>query len=92
MNVARHQRTFLIVNALGLHARAAAVLVQTANRYRSDIHVEKDGSRVNGKSIMGVLTLAAAKGTSIDVCTEGDDAEAAMAAIAKVIEGGFGES
>jgi phosphocarrier protein len=89
---AKQQRSFVIVNALGLHARAAAVLVQTANRYRAEIHVEKDGSRVNGKSIMGVLTLAAAKGTAIVVYTEGDDAEAAMAALAKVIEGGFGET
>ena len=63
--MARLERTFLIVNALGLHARAAAQLVQTANRYQSEIHVEKDGMEVNGKSIMGVLTLAAAKGTQI---------------------------
>jgi len=86
-----HERTFTIVNQLGLHARAAAVLVQTANRYRSEIHVEKDGSSVNGKSIMGVLTLAAAKGTTIRVSAHGEDAEAAMAALAKLIEGGFGE-
>ena len=59
----RHERTFVIVNSLGLHARAAAQLVQTANRYRAEIHVEKDGMQVNGKSIMGVLTLAAAKGS-----------------------------
>jgi phosphocarrier protein HPr len=92
MIAARHQRTFKIVNALGLHARAAAILVQTANRYRSEIHVEKDGTRVNGKSIMGVLTLAAAKGTAIVVVAEGDDAEVALTALAKVIEGGFGET
>jgi phosphocarrier protein len=88
---ARHARTFLIVNTLGLHARAAAQLVQTANRFRSEIHVEKDGQQVNGKSIMGVLTLAAAKGTEIIVYCEGDDAEAAMTALATVIEAGFGE-
>ena len=87
----RHARTFTIVNTLGLHARAAAQLVQTANRYRSDVHVEKDGTEVNGKSIMGVLTLAAAKGTTITVSCEGEDAEVAMAALAKVIENGFGE-
>lgn len=90
--MARLERIFRIVNSLGLHARAAAQLVQTANRYRADIHVEKDGMEVNGKSIMGVLTLAAAKGSSITVSAEGDDAEPAMAAIAKVIENGFGES
>lgn len=88
----RHARTFTIVNTLGLHARAAAQLVQTANRYRSDIHVEKDGTEVNGKSIMGVLTLAAAKGTTITVSCDGEDAEAAMTALAKIIENGFGET
>lgn len=69
----RQVRTFLIVNTLGLHARAAAQLVQTANRFRSEVLVEKDGMEVNGKSIMGVLTLAAAKGSQITVSTEGDD-------------------
>jgi phosphocarrier protein len=88
----RQARTFIIVNTLGLHARAAAQLVQTANRFRAEIHVEKEGVQVNGKSIMGVLTLAAAKGSEIVVCCEGDDAEAAMTAIATVIETGFGES
>lgn len=89
--MARHERTFLIVNTLGLHARAAAQLVQTANRYRAEVHVEKDGAEVNGKSIMGVLTLAAAKGTEILVWCEGEDAEAALAALATVIQNGFGE-
>jgi phosphocarrier protein len=87
----RHERTFVIVNALGLHARAAAQLVQIANRFRAEIHVEKDGMQVNGKSIMGVLTLAAAKGSSITVSAEGEDADPAMVALAKVIENGFGE-
>ncbi len=87
----KHVRTFLIVNSLGLHARAAAQLVQTANRYRSEIHVEKDGMQVNGKSIMGVLTLAAARGASINVQVDGEDAEPAMTALAKLIENGFGE-
>ena len=90
--MSRVRRTFEIVNVLGLHARAAAQLVQTANRYRSEIHVEKDGSEVNGKSIMGVLTLAAAKGSRISVACEGDDADQAMAALAKLIENGFGET
>jgi phosphocarrier protein HPr len=85
------ERTFEIVNALGLHARAAAQLVQIANRHRAEIHVEKDGMQVNGKSIMGVLTLAAAKGSQITVSCDGEDAETAMGALAKLIEGGFGE-
>jgi phosphocarrier protein len=88
----RQERQFLIVNTLGLHARAAAQLVQVANRYRSEIHVEKDGTEVNGKSIMGVLTLAAAKGSTITVSCDGEDAEVAMCALAKMIENGFGES
>jgi phosphocarrier protein HPr len=89
--MARAERSFVVVNSLGLHARAAAQLVQLANRFRSEIHVEKDGMNVNGKSIMGVLTLAAAKGSTITVSCEGEDAEHAMTAIAKLIENGFGE-
>ncbi len=84
-------RTFVITNSLGLHARAAAQLVQTANRFRSEVLVEKDGMEVNGKSIMGVLTLAAAKGAQITVSVEGDDCEPALTALARVIESGFGE-
>jgi phosphocarrier protein HPr len=87
----RHERQFTIVNTLGLHARAAAQLVQLANRFRSEVHVDKDGMQVNGKSIMGVLTLAAAKGSTITVSVDGEDADGAMAALAKIIEGGFGE-
>jgi len=89
--MARLQRTFLIVNALGLHARAAAQMVQTANRFQSEVLVERDGQSVNGKSIMGVLMLAAAKGTEIQVICEGPDAEPALAALARLIEAGFGE-
>ncbi len=89
--MARVERTFVIVNQLGLHARAAAQLVQIANRHRSDVHIDKDGMTVNGKSIMGVLTLAAAKGSTIKVSCDGEDAERAMAELAKVIENGFGE-
>ncbi len=89
--MARTERRFVIVNTLGLHARAAAQLVQIANRFRAEIHVEKDGMQVNGKSIMGVLTLAAAKGSSITVSADGEDADNAIIALAKVIENGFGE-
>ncbi|HYD42299.1 MAG TPA: HPr family phosphocarrier protein [Anaeromyxobacter sp.] len=88
----RQVRTFVIVNTLGLHARAAAQLVQTANRFRSEVLVEKDGMEVNGKSIMGVLTLAAAKGSEIKVSVEGDDSELALGALATLIESGFGET
>ena len=91
MTMARLERTFTIVNSLGLHARPAAQLVQAANRHRSEISFTKDGTTVNAKSIMGVLTLAAAKGSQLSVACEGEDAEAALAAIAKMIEAGFGE-
>jgi phosphocarrier protein HPr len=87
----RQERSFTIVNSLGLHARPAAMLVQAANRFRSDVQIEKDGMQVNAKSIMGVLTLAASRGSVILVVCEGDDALAAMEAVARVIETGFGE-
>jgi phosphocarrier protein HPr len=89
--MARLERTFVIVNSLGLHARPAAQLVQAANRHRSEIAFTKDGTTVNAKSIMGVLTLAASKGSQLSVTCEGDDAEAALAVIGKMIEAGFGE-
>jgi len=87
----RVERSFTIRNALGLHARPAAMLVQAANRFQCDVQIEKDGTAVNAKSIMGVLTLAASKGASILVSCEGDDAGPAMEALAKIIESGFGE-
>lgn len=85
------EREFDITNRLGLHARAAAQLVRLANRYASEIRVEKDGVEVNGKSIMGVLMLAAPKDAKIAVRAVGDDAEAALAAIGELIAGKFGE-
>jgi len=87
----RIERSFTIVNSLGLHARPAAMVVQIANRFRSDVQFEKDGLQINAKSIMGVLTLAAGKGAMVMVVCEGDDAAEALAALAKVFESGFGE-
>lgn len=80
-----------ITNKLGLHARASAKLTQTAARYRSEVWVSRNGRRVNGKSIMGVMMLAAANGTSIVVDVDGDDEEEAMAAIVELIADKFGE-
>jgi phosphocarrier protein len=80
-----------IQNELGMHARAATKFVQTANKYKSQISVEKDGQTVNGKSIMGVLMLVAAKGTWITVRAEGDDAKDALAALAQLVRDKFGE-
>ena len=85
------ERQFTIINELGMHARAATRFVQVANRYHSDVDVEKDGQTVNGKSIMGVLMLVAAQGTIIKVRARGDDAEEAMAALAELITNKFGE-
>ena len=85
------ERCFTIVNKLGLHARAAAKLVQAANRFKSEIALEKDGQTVNGKSIMGVLMLAAARRAGVPAGGGGADAAEALAAIAALIEDGFGE-
>ena len=82
---------FRIVNRLGLHARAAAQLVQTANRFLSDVTIEKDGNQVNGKSIMGLLMLAAPQGSTINVSVSGEGAEEAMKVIGTLINDGFGE-
>ncbi len=83
--------TFTIRNRLGLHARAAALLVKTANRFSAEVTVEKDGVEVNGKSIMGILMLAASKGTKITLKAEGKDALQAVQVLGKLIENKFGE-
>jgi phosphocarrier protein len=80
-----------IINKLGLHLRAAAQFVQTANKHQSDVWVSKDERRINGKSIMGVMTLVAAVGSTIKVECEGPDAEACMAALEKLASDRFGE-
>ena len=85
------EREFDILNRLGLHARAAARLVRLANGFASEIHLEKDGMEVNGKSIMGVLMLAAPKDTKIMVRAIGLDAEEALAAIGDLIARKFEE-
>lgn len=84
-------RCFTIKNRLGLHARAAAQLVQTANKFSSEVTLIKDDVEVNGKSIMGILLLAAPKGTDVSVAVDGVDEEKAMEMIAELIEDGFGE-
>ena len=85
------EREFEILNRLGLHARAAAQIVHLANRFSSEIRISKDGVEVNGKSIMGVLMLAAPKESRIVVRAVGPDAEEAIAAIGDLIERKFGE-
>ncbi len=80
-----------IINKLGLHARASSKLVQLANRYKSKITIKFNNSEVNAKSLLGLLTLAASKGSKIVVIAEGDDEEKAINAIEKLINNKFGE-
>lgn len=80
-----------IVNRLGLHARPSAALTQLATRFSAEVFLSKGNRRVNGKSIMGVMMLAAARGTVIVVETDGEDEEAASKALVGLIESGFGE-
>jgi phosphocarrier protein len=84
-------RDVIIVNELGMHARAATRFVQLAGKYDCDVFVAKDGQEVNGKSIMGVLMLVASKGTTITVRADGRDAERAVEALVALVESGFGE-
>ena len=85
------KKEFTIVNKLGLHARAAAVLVQLAGSFSSEITITKDKLTINCKSIMGVLMLAAAQNTSIVVEITGEDEKEALDALGNLIEDGFGE-
>ncbi len=85
------KKEFIIINKLGLHARAASSLVKIANSFEADIYIGKDDLRVNGKSIMGVLMLAASQGSTIYVEADGLDEEQALAALDELISDGFGE-
>ncbi|MBX3680004.1 HPr family phosphocarrier protein [Cognatazoarcus halotolerans] len=80
-----------IINKLGLHARASAKLTQTASNFKAEVMLERNGRRVNAKSIMGVMMLAAAKGSTIVVDTEGPDEDEALEAILALIADYFGE-
>ncbi|MSQ67701.1 MAG: HPr family phosphocarrier protein [Gammaproteobacteria bacterium] len=82
----------LIVNRLGLHARAAAKFVQTAAKFPCEIGLSKTGHRVNGKSIMGLMMLAAAQGVTLELSTSGPEEDLAMRALEELIESRFGES
>ncbi len=81
-----------IVNKLGLHARASAKLTQVATGFASEVWLSRNGRRVNAKSIMGVMMLAAGKGSRVMIETQGADADAALAAVLKLIADGFGEA
>jgi phosphocarrier protein len=82
---------FTIVNKLGLHARASALLVKTASQFASEIRIAREGVEVNGKSIMGIMMLAAARGTTISVKVDGEDETVAMDVLGELIRNGFGE-
>ena len=86
-----HERTIVILNELGMHARAATKFVQLAGKYPCEVTVTKDGHEVNGKSIMGVLMLVASKGTSITIRARGAESEAALQALVDLVVARFGE-
>ncbi len=85
------ERELQIINKLGLHARPAMLLVKTASKFQSSIKLVKDNVEANAKSIMGVLVLAAEKGSKIKILVDGPDEEEALEAIAKLFADGFGE-
>ena len=85
------RRDLIVTNKLGIHARPAALFVKTANRFGSEIFVEKDGEKVNGKSIMGLMMLAAGPGSTITIFIEGEDANAALAELEALLNRKFDE-
>ena len=86
-----HRRTCLIANRRGLHARAAANFVKTASQFDAEVTVCCNDTRVSGLSILGLMMLAAGPGSEIEIETEGNDAAAALAALARLVDGGFDE-
>ena len=99
MNVAKHHpnkthslsKELVVINKLGIHARPAAQFVKLANRFESEIFVEKDGERVNGKSIMGLMMLAAGPGSKLTVSAEGEDAARALSDLELLVKRRFDE-
>ena len=84
-------REFVVTNKLGIHARPAAMFVKVANRFKCNVFVEKDGEKVNGKSIMGLMMLAAGPGSKLKVYAEGNDASAALAELEALLKRKFDE-
>ena len=85
------ERAVTVRNRLGLHARAAARFVHAANGFRSRVTLSRDGRTMDGKSILGMLLLAASEGTELELSAEGDDAEEALTALAQLVESGLGD-
>ena len=85
-------RTVTVVNQLGVHARAAAKFVHLAERYQARVRVALDAREMDGKSIMGILLLAAARGSALTISADGGDEDAAVEALVALVQGGFGEN
>ena len=85
-------RTVTVVNELGMHARAAAKFVHMATRFQSHVRVKREAREMDGKSIMGILLLAAGRGSSIVISAEGPDEQAAVDALSALVDSGFGEA
>jgi phosphotransferase system HPr (HPr) family protein len=85
------RREVTIRNRLGLHARAAARFVHTANRFRARVTASRDGRTMDGKSILGILLLAASQGSVLELTADGEDEEAALSALVALVEGGLGD-
>jgi phosphocarrier protein len=90
--VIRAEVDCVITNQLGLHLRAAAAFVKAAEAFQSDVSLIRDGVAANGKSIIAIVTLAAAKGTTVSIVAEGPDAEEAVSALEALVADGFGET
>lgn len=90
-DVLRCAKEIIVQNRNGLHARPAAMFVKISSRYRAEVWVEKDGERVNGKSIMGLMMLAAGKGSKLNIIAEGADADKVVAEIENLVATRFGE-
>ena len=85
------QQNVTVKNKTGLHARPAALFVQTANKFKSEVFIEKDEKKVNAKSIMGVMSLAVSQGTQITISAQGEDEKEAVEKLVELIESKFGE-
>lgn len=91
-SAATHIRELLVQNKMGIHARPAAMIVRVTNRFKAEVFVEKDDEQVNGKSIMGLMMLAAAKGTKIKFIATGEDAESMLTELAALFDKKFDEA
>lgn len=91
-SAATHIRELLVQNKMGIHARPAAMIVRVTNRFKAEVFVEKDDEQVNGKSIMGLMMLAAAKGTKIKFIATGEDAETMLTELAALFDKKFDEA